>query len=321
MQTETRTETESAVTGGGESAMLGGGSSSITQSSNHPITQSPHYVDYGAPLPDGYGETRIVLLPRDPHWMHTYWEIAETTVKELKAKYGEDIFNRAQAVIRMHETGSQSDVRSPRSDRFMDVGVNLDARNWYLRADKESSSWFVELGLKTGDGRFILLARSNVVTLPEGSVSTLMDEKWTYIKEEMDKIWEAAGGGKIGMGSLELVKMVAQRWELISQISSWKGGVSSGISSASIPFHPPLQKGERGGFWLMADCELILYGATEPSATLTVGGKAVELNPDGTFSLRFALPDGKLALLVKAISGDRTDEREVHISVERKTEK
>lgn len=282
-------------------------------------SQPSDFVDHGAPLPEGYGETRVVLLPRDPHWMFTYWEITEATAKEIKSKHGEDIFNRSQAVIRMHELSSPQHPES--SIRTIDIGVSLEAKNWYLRADKQNSSWFVELGLKTADGKFILLARSNVITLPEGSVSTQMDEKWAYIKEEMDKIWEAAGGGKIGMGSLEMVKMLAQRggWELLSQLSSWKGGISSGISS---PHQRPLQQGERElqrGFWLMADCELILYGATEPTATLSVQGKPIELKPDGTFSLRFALPAGKLELPVKAVSGDRAEERAIQISVERTT--
>ncbi|MFM9158365.1 MAG: Rho termination factor N-terminal domain-containing protein, partial [Dolichospermum sp.] len=26
-------------------------------------------------LPNGYGESRIVLLPRDPQWAYTYWDV------------------------------------------------------------------------------------------------------------------------------------------------------------------------------------------------------------------------------------------------------
>ena len=201
--------------------------------------------------------------------------------------------------------------------QFMDVAVSLDARSWYLRADKANSGWFVELGLKTADGRFILIARSNLIRLPAATVSTVLDEKWAYIKEELEKIMEASGGGKVGMGSLELARMQAQRWEMLSHISSWRG--SGGISSMGVG---GVVSGEKAGtFWLVADCELMLYGATEPTATVTVAGKPVELNPDGTFSLRFVLPDGKLDLPVKAVSGDRNHERAVAISVSRTTQK
>jgi len=272
------------------------------------VEKPGHFVDTGAPLPENYGETRIVLLPRDPNWMFTYWEITEQSAKDIKNKYGENIFVTAQSIIRMNEINAQN----LQPIRFVDIAVSLDARNWYLRSDKQGTSWFVELGLKTADGRFILIAKSNLVTLPMGSVSDILDEKWVSIKEDLEKMLKASGGGKVGMGSLELARMLAQRWEMLSQISSWKG--SGGVSSFGGQTGPEKLR----GFWLVADCELVLYGATEPTATVTVAGKPVELFPDGTFSLRFALPDGNLDLPVKAISGDRVEERWIKISVERK---
>ncbi|MBI4218080.1 MAG: hypothetical protein HY610_03080, partial [Elusimicrobia bacterium] len=160
-------------------------------------------------------------------------------------------------------------------------------------------------------------AKSNLVRLPTGRVSDRLDEKWVSIKEEIEKVMEASGGGKVGMGSLELARMLSQRWEMISQISSWKSALSGKPLSAP----DFIQKMQEKGFWLEADCELVLYGASEKDATVTVAGKPVELFPDGTFSLRFALPDGTVELPVRAVSGDKTEERWVKISVERRTEK
>ena len=274
------------------------------------------FVDTGAPLPEGYGETRAILLPRDPRWMYTYWEVSDHTAREIKSQHGEDIFLRAQGTVRMHEVAAKNG--SLHSVRVLDVSVSLDARNWYLHSDKEGASWFVEVGLKTADGRFISIAKSNVVTLPTGSVSEIVDEKWVSIREDLEKVLQASGGGKVGMGSLELARMLAQRWEVLNEISSWKG--SGGVSS----FGRPAEAQARGGlrsFWLQADCELILYGATEPSATVTVAGKPIELSPDGTFSLRFAFPDGQMELPVKAVSGDQVEERLIKITVERRTER
>ena len=201
--------------------------------------------------------------------------------------------------------------------RHIDVAIVLDANSWYLKSDKEGSGWYIELGLKGPNGEFILIARSNAIVLPRGKVSDLTDEKWVTIKEDLEKILAASGGGKVGMGSLELARMLAQRWEMLSQVSSWRG--SGGVSSFGRPGFGGPQAGRK--FWLAADCELVLYGATETSATVTVCGRPIELFPDGTFSLRFALPDGNLELPVKAVSGDRVEEREIRISVHRKTER
>ncbi|OGR79434.1 MAG: hypothetical protein A3I11_03440 [Elusimicrobia bacterium RIFCSPLOWO2_02_FULL_39_32] len=270
-----------------------------------------NFMDHGAPLPQHYGETRTVLLPRDPHWMYIYWEITEKTYVDLKSKHGENIFITAQSVVRMVEVNP-----SLQPLRSLDVPVSLDAKNWYLHADKEGGSWYAELGLKTPDGRFILIAKSNLITLPNARVSDIIDEKWVTIKEELEKVLEASGGGKVGMGSLELARMLAQRWETLAQISSWRG--ISSISSMNMTMGE--EKRKERSFWLVADCELVLYGATEKTATVTVAEKPIELYPDGTFSLRLALPDGNLEIPIEAVSGDQKDTRTIHISVTRKTE-
>jgi len=96
---------------------------------------------------------------------------------------------------------------------------------------------------------------------------------------------------------------------VFSRGASW--GVSSLASQA------PQAAGKK--FWLVADCELILYGATQPDAFVTVSGRKVNLNPDGTFSMRFALPDGMTDLPVKAMPKDESDSRSIDISVARKT--
>ncbi|MEN9217759.1 MAG: Rho termination factor N-terminal domain-containing protein, partial [Gloeomargarita sp. DG_2_bins_126] len=42
-------------------------------------------VDQGLPdLPGGYGETRIVLMPRDPQWGYTYWDIPNEVREERR---------------------------------------------------------------------------------------------------------------------------------------------------------------------------------------------------------------------------------------------
>ncbi len=72
-------------------------------------------------------------------------------------------------------------------------------------------------------------------------------------------------------------------------------------------------------FWLVANCELIVYGATEPDATLTVRGEVIPLREDGTFTLRFELPDGLHPIPIKAINRDGDMERNISFTVTRAT--
>ena len=72
-------------------------------------------------------------------------------------------------------------------------------------------------------------------------------------------------------------------------------------------------------FWLNVNTELIVYGATEPDARVFVQNKQIKLRSDGTFTLRFALPDSKQVIPVKAVSSDNTEERTITPIVTKET--
>jgi len=73
-------------------------------------------------------------------------------------------------------------------------------------------------------------------------------------------------------------------------------------------------------FWFNVNAELIIYGATEPDAKVTLGGHEIKLRSDGSFSYRFALPDGKYDLPAVAVSADGTDARAASLKFSRATE-
>lgn len=262
-------------------------------------------------LPEGYGATEAALLPRDPNWMFIYWEITENSRNNTRKQHGQDVFEKGRQVIRVYDmTGA--DGAGP--TRYFDIPVMLEAKSWYVNVQESGRAYCCEVGLVMPDGSFIGLVKTNTVNLPAGRVSDVTDEKWMAVTADFDKLLQLSGVEYIGKGSGEVAKSLAQRWEMLravfSRASSW--GVSSMSSHAP---HKPAQK----KFWLVADCELILYGATEPDAFVTVAGRKVNLNPDGTFSMRFALPDGVVDLPVKAMSSDETDTREIDIKVTRAT--
>jgi hypothetical protein len=97
----------------------------------------------------------------------------------------------------------------------------------------------------------------------------------------------------------------------------WPTLPGEAVSSPSIPFggEPPSAK----SFWLSINAELIVHGVSEPNASVTIGGRPVELQPDGSFSVRFALPDGQYELPVIAISADNADGRTASLRFTRET--
>ena len=96
------------------------------------------------------------------------------------------------------------------------------------------------------------------------------------------------------------------------------GGAITSVSSAFSPFGGEV--GRPKGFWFMVNAELIIYGATEPDATVTIGGRKIKLRPDGSFSYRFALPDGRYDMPAVAVSADGTDARAAELMFTRSTE-
>lgn len=72
-------------------------------------------------------------------------------------------------------------------------------------------------------------------------------------------------------------------------------------------------------FWLVADAELIVYGATEPDAMVTIGGQPVKLNPDGTFCFRMPFPNSLIDFPVFAVAADGVQSRSIHLGFNRNT--
>jgi len=77
------------------------------------------------------------------------------------------------------------------------------------------------------------------------------------------------------------------------------------------------RKAKQRKFFFEIGTELIVYGRTEPDAEVWLGDKKVALREDGTFTLRFALPDGEIPLAFIAKSSNKTDKRRITSSVKR----
>lgn len=263
-------------------------------------------------LPREYGETLVSALPRDPNWIFVYWEITPASRARLVRAHGPDVFESSRQVLRVHDMTAREDG----GPAHMDMPVMLDEGSWYVRVQEPGRAYCCELGLILPDGEFLGIVKSDTVALPPGRVSGLMDEKWMAVSEDFEKLLQLSGVEYIGKGSGEVAKSLAQRWEMLRAVFS--RGASWGVSSLAAQAAAISAERE---FRLVADCELILYGATEPDAFLTVAGRKVALNPDGTFSMRFALLDGGMALPIRAMSADERDSREMNLVIGRRTER
>ena len=64
---------------------------------------------------------------------------------------------------------------------------------------------------------------------------------------------------------------------------------------------------------------MIVYGATQPGAYVTLQGEPVKVGPDGTFRVRVDLPNKRQVLPIIASNANGVERQTVVIAVERNT--
>jgi hypothetical protein len=256
-------------------------------------------------LPAQYGQDRIVLQVRDPWWIHAYWDVTETTWERLKQEFPSVTSGGFKRILRVYDI-SQIIFNGSNAHRYFDIEITPEANNWYIDTQGPGRSWCVDLGLLLNNDRFITIVRSNTVSTPLDGPSWITDEEWMIPEEMFAKLY----GMGVGMGSSPLKLKELWKERLKREFAS--GAVSS-IAS------PVIKREKAKEFWLMVNTELIIYGQTEPDAKLTVGDQPVNLKPDGSFSLRFFLPDGKQVIPVVATSSDGEQVRNITPIVTKET--
>ncbi len=125
-----------------------------------PVEPQLASVDEGlAELPDGYGKTKIVLMPREPNSAYAYWDIPNEDKEKLRKQGGE------QLALRFYDvTGIDMDQQKPHSVRQYDCEEMT--REWYIEVPMSDRDYIVEIGYVTEKGRWLLLARSLHVRIP-----------------------------------------------------------------------------------------------------------------------------------------------------------
>lgn len=269
------------------------------------LVDGPKQVARMPDLPRGYGRDRIVVMVRDPFWLHAYWELTEQSVRRAEAALEQE-WHGAKPIIRIMDITSD-EATSFTESIIRDIDIHQGCNNWYIDIQKPNRTYRVDIGYVTKSGRFYMVCRSNVVNTPRPNASDQIDENWAEVQQKLDKIYALSGGYDKNTSSLELRKLFEERLRrpMSSQIVTSLGSGAFGSKARK--------------FFFRLDAELIVYGATEPSAKVMIQGEPVQLRPDGTFTMRFSLPDGRQILPAVAYSADGVEERTIVLAVERNT--
>ncbi len=147
-------------------------------------------------FPAAYGKDRLVLLVKDPWWIYAYWEVTPQNERQVLEKMAAQKAGKGQRVLRVHQkTGRRN---------FFDIEAGLFSDNWFIDVGAPDQEWAAEIGVRSSDGRFFPLIRSNTVRTPRYGVSEEIDPDWTMPDALWKKLLETSGLFEDSKSSFEL---------------------------------------------------------------------------------------------------------------------
>lgn len=273
---------------------------------------------------------RVVFLPRDPEWGYVFWEISPETRAAAEAAGAQQLCLRVSDV-----TGLGDGTAHPHT--LQEVSVDANAADWHVPMPLSNRDYRVELGFRLEDAGWLSVAFSAKARVPAARPSEqILDQ---FVPFSLD------AATPIPLPTPEETPLDSIIHERLYQVATGFSLRSQGSEVFQQPLHEELEgQEEQAGFsdsaagiwssgrtdsgagmarqrsfWLVADAELIVYGATDPSASLTIGDEPVPLTSEGTFRIQVPFRDGQQRYAIKAVAADGEQKREVTMAFQRTT--
>jgi hypothetical protein len=154
---------------------------------------------------------------------------------------------------------------------------------------------------------------SEVLSSWETAFGSYNVSSFSFGSEQLSS-WNLASwsGLEFGPSSWSGLEFGLSSWgELVSESSLFSG---VGASWSGQPFGQPERE-----FFMHVNAEVIFYGGTDPQAKVTIAGRPVQLQPDGTFRYHFKFPDNDFEIPIVAVSPDGVESRSAVLSLRRDT--
>ena len=333
----------------GVSALLGRGSSAASsQVAEPPAFQDPSPSDLAAPArpadrapSTGSPATQLHFTAQGPQWGFASWQLSEADRLGLEQSGATALSLRIADV-----TGLSHDVATPHAQQ--EVSVDRYASQWGMALPLADRDYRVDLGYHSSGG-WVLLARSAVATIPGLGDGLSVPPPFAAFSQpgSTPTPWQApAGVGTHGSGEApgavlheQLYQTATMRMrqmgrgsETFHELDLLEGAAGAHATHGGLSDSGPGLwasgrndsgiggvRARQRSFWLVADAELIVYGATEPSATLKIGEEVVPLSADGTFRVQVPFRDGQQLYPIEATAIDGEQKRNIVLRFERTT--
>ena len=250
---------------------------------------------------------RLVAIVRDPYWIQAYWEISRAAVQRAEAALGQH-WHGARPVLRLLEVVRGDGTTSAVRNHLRDIPIHGEVHTWYVDVPAPPRSFQLEIGYLAPTGKFLCLARSNMVTTTRSRLPEPADLPWAEKTEDYQRLYALSGGYDPTVDTQEVKEVLEE--QLGYSLLPWP--LRYGLGPASL-------SGKRQEFHLEIETVAILYGKTSPGAQVTVRGEPVRVEEDGTFRLQLEMAERRQVLPIVAQSPDGTQQQTIVLALERNT--
>jgi hypothetical protein len=252
----------------------------------------------------GSVKDQIVLTVPDAYWLHAYWQLSVQSIQRAEAALGQE-WHGAKPILRLYDVTS-SDTTSTSEASIRDIPIHGGCTHWYIDVPQPPRSYRVDVGYLTRTNRFFSISRSNVAAPPKAGASESLDENWTAAVEEKPAPDRPAANG--------FAADPGTTWDHHEDPFQKPTKDHAFGPGATLP-------GKLKKFFFDIDAHLIVTGRTDPTAAVTLQNEPVKLRPDGTFTMRFSLPDSRQIIPAVATAADGMEEQTIVLAVERNTKR
>ena len=248
----------------------------------------------------------IALFVRDSYWLQVSWDITRQAIERAKAAMAEKwhAANPVVRLLRLDDGGTTNTAETVERD----IPIHGGLRNWYIDWTGEPATFRAMIGYLAGN-RFHAICESNIVKTPAGGTAEDVDEHWSDMGPQSERIFALSGGYDAETETSEMKELFEERLHR-SLGAPALAKLGAGVDT---PFR------RKDEFHFDMDIELVLYGSTVPDGYLTLNGEPITLREDGTFVLRMPFPDRRQVLPAVACSRDGSHQRTIVVAVERNT--
>ena len=268
-------------------------------------------------------QTEVVFLPRDPQWAYCFWSIAPSDRERALAAGAGNLCLRVADVTGLSHLQSHPHA-------LQELVVDQHASEWFLPVPLAGRDYRVELGYRLPGGGWFSLAFSAVARIPELEPSLTVADAFVPFSLEsplMAAAQTSNGGGVQHERLYQMATVASPRLRRVGSeaLHEEDFGLERSLSDSGAGVWASGRSDSGSGlvrsrsFWLVADAELIVYGATDPTATLTIGDQVVPLDQDGAFRVHVPFPDGQQTYPIRAVAADGEQERGITLDFERRT--